>query len=65
MAAAQGRGGTVVKEQRRPMKERRRRGPPADEDAPLTRSSMTMRVHEKARTEGEWWRELGGEGGPK
>ena len=44
MAAARGRGGTVVEDQRRPVKERRRRGPPSDEDAPLTCSTVPMRV---------------------
>ena len=59
MAAARGRGGTVVEDQRRPVKERRRRGPPADEDASLTCSLVPMRDDGKARMEEEWWRELG------
>ena len=63
MAAARGRGGAILDDQRRPVKERRSHGPPAGEDALLTCSSMPMRVGGKSRTEGEWWQELGGEGG--
>lgn len=54
-----------MEDERWPVKEHRRRGPPADEDAPLTCSSVPMRVGGKARTEEEWWRELDGEGGAK
>ena len=50
---------SIVENLRRQVKERQRRGPPADEVAPLTCSSVPMRVSGKARTEEEWWRELG------
>ncbi|EMS60459.1 hypothetical protein TRIUR3_04525 [Triticum urartu] len=49
----------MVEDERRPVKELRRRGPPGDEDAPLTCLSVPMRIGGKARTEEEWWRELG------
>jgi len=43
----------VVEDERRPVKELRRRGPPADEDAPLTCSSVPMPGGGKVRTEEE------------
>jgi len=54
-----------VEDQRRPVKERRRRGPPADEDAPLTCSSVPMRVGGKLERRENGGGSGGGEEGAK